>query len=354
MIYINIFLLMMACWGISFLAEYLPKRVLAMIMLVIVALMVVIAATKPDTSSDYIHYYHMFLDYDSPKTELTTEPTYVMLSRFLHSINGSFDALLWIYAFLCIPLKMFAFKRLSSYEILLAGLPVYFAFFFQLHDCEQIRLAAAMAFAMFAYVCRVEQRHWITWVLLWLIAVSFHYTTSVIIAPLILYTSKPFTTVHRIALVALVLSGVVIWALKINLITLLPIPALEAKMALYELSISQGDQIETILLYHPIALLRYAVFFYALFFYETLLPKIKGLNIILLCEAFGLFAWGGLSGIAVFAVRVSELFQIPEILLFGSIFCTVRPSWTGKVFTLIVALYIFMYGIRINQFGFAS
>lgn len=354
MIYLYIFLLMLFTWGLSFLTEYIPKRVLGLVLTAVAIVMIVVAATKPDTSSDYAHYFRMFQDYDSPKTELTTEPTYIMLSKFLHTVRGSFDVLLWIYALLSIPLKMYAFKRLSSYDILFAGLPIYYAFFFQLHDCEQIRLAAAMAFAMAAYVCRVEKRFWLSWVLLWLIATSFHYTTFVTIAPLVLYRSKPFSVKYRILLSLFVFAGIIIWFLHLDIISLIPIPALEAKMALYDMSIAQGEQIEEILLYHPIALLRYAVFFYALFFYDTLRQRMKGLNIILLCQAFGLFAWGGLSGVAVFAVRVSELYQIPEILLFGSVVNTVRPAWAGRVFVLAVALYIFMYGIRVNQFGFAS
>lgn len=345
---------MIICWIAFYFAKYIPDRFHWMIVSTLIVLMVIIAATKPSTSSDYIHYYHMFVDFDNPKTELTTEPTYILLSRFLHEIRGSFEALLFIYALISIPLKIYSFKKLSSFEILYLALPVYFSFFYQLHDCEQIRLAAAMAFIMYAYVCRVEQRHWITWISLCLVATLFHYTTIVAIAPLLLYRNKDFSTIFKVFLSCIVLSGVLIWVLKINLIGILPIPAIEAKMALYELSISKGDQIEGILLYHPMALLRYATFFYSLYFYDTLRKHVKGLNIILIAEAFGLFAWGGLSGTAVFAVRISELYQIPEIILFASIFYTIKPQWVGKIYPIAVAIYFFMYGIRINQFGFIS
>lgn len=344
---------MILSWGAFYFAKYIPNRFNWMIVSVIVVFMVVIAATKPNTSSDYYHYYHIFMEFDDPKSELLIEPTYIWISKILHEFRGSFELLLLIYAVLSIPLKVYSFKRLSSFEILYLALPVYFSFFFQLHDCEQIRLAVAMAFMMFAYVCRVEKRHWITWISLTLVATVFHYTSIVAIVPLILYRDKDFSLLFKMFLSALVLFGVVIWVLKINLIGILPIPALEAKMALYELAISKGEQIESILLYHPMALLRYATFFYALYFSDELRKHVKGLNIILIAEAFGLFAWGGLSATAVFAVRISELFQIPEILLFASIFYTIRPQWVGKVYPIAVALYFFLYGIRINQFGYA-
>ncbi len=354
MIYAYIFLLMLFSWGVFYFVKYIPEKYLWGILSVLVVLMVVIAATKPDTSSDYAHYYHMFLDYDNPKTALTTEPTYIFLSQFLHQIGGNFDALLWIYALITIPLKIYCFKRLTSFEILFLALPEYYSFFFLLHDCEQIRLAAAMSLIMLAYVCRVEKKKWYTWIPLWLMAISFHYTTAVAIIPLLFYSSKDFSWKVRLSMCGLVCLGVVILYLKINLITILPIPALEAKMALYEVSISKGDQIESIpLLGYPVALLRYFTFFYAVFFYDTIRPHIKGFNIILMSNALGLFCWGGLSGIAIFAVRISELFQVTECILFASVLYTIRPRWIGKLYPIVTAIFIFLYGIiKFDQFGY--
>lgn len=345
---------MLLCWGVFYFVEYVPNRYLWMIMWIVVVAMVVIAATKPPTSSDYVHYYNMFMDYDNPKTELTTEPTYIFISKYLHLIGGSFDALLWIYAIITIPLKIYCFKRLSSFEILFLSLPEYFSFFYLLHDCEQIRLAAAMSFILLAYVCRVEKKKWFTWIILWLIAITFHYTTAVAIIPLLFYSDKNFSWVYRIGLCALIFTGVLILYLKINLVTVLPIPAIEAKMALYDLSIAKGEQIESIpLIGYPVAMMRYFTFFYVLYFYDTIRPHIKGFNIIITSNALGLFCWGGLSGIAIFAVRISELFQVTEGILFASVLYTIRPKWIGKFYPLVTAVYILLYGIiKFNQFGY--
>lgn len=354
MIYIYIIILMFISWGLSFIAERIPERYLNVILCVILFLMVVISATRPDTGvSDMGNYRDMFLNYDNLKYELSVEPTYLWLSRIIQSFGGGFMVILWIYAILAIPLKMYAFKRMSSYEMLFAALPVYFSFFFLMHDCEQMRLAAAAMFTMLAYVYRIEERKWYIWLPIWLVGIYFHYSSVVGIVPLILYTPKPMSVIARALLAVLVFMGVVIWALKVNIFTLIPISGLELKMAMYELAIAKGEQLETIPLLYPVALLRYMVFFYVLLFYDLIYSHVKCINIVLVSNAFGLFAWGGLSSIAVFAVRISEYFQVTEALLFASVIYTIRPLWIGKFFPIIAGMFIILYGIiMVNQFGY--
>lgn len=353
MIYLYIIILMFLSWGLSFISGRLPERYLNVILGVFSFLMIIISATRPDTGvSDMVNYEDMFLNYDSLKYQLSVEPTYLWLSRVIQSFGGGFRIILWVFAIIAIPVKMYAFKRMSSYEIFYAALPVYLSFFFLMHDCEQIRIAAAATFIMMAYVYRIEGRKWYVWIPLWICAIFFHYSSAVGIVPLILYTSKRMTWKTRMALGILVIMGVVIWVLKFNIFSIIPIPGLEVKMALYELSISKGDQLESILLYSPVALLRYITFFYALCFYDLMRPHIKGLNIILVSNAIGLFAWGGLSGIAVFAVRISEFFQITESILFAAVFLTIRPQWVGKLYPIVTGTFLLLYGMMINQFGY--
>ena len=155
----------------------------------------------------------------------------------------------------------------------------------------------------------------------------------------------------KVGMVVLILLGVVFWILKVNPITTIPIPYIEAKMALYELAISNGDHPD-ILVIHPIPLLRIVTFLYVLYYYDLIYEHMKCFNLVLVCEALGLFCWFGLSTMSVFAVRMSELFEITEIIMFASVIYTVKPMWLGKVWPFLVAMYIFLYGCKVNQFGF--
>lgn len=352
MIYVSIFLLMIFSWFVFYLERFIPERYHLIIVSFVIFCMVVVAATKPDTSADYDNYYNMFCNYDDPKEEFLTEPTYLLIARIIHLFGGNFDILLWVYAILSIPLKVYVFKSLSSFRILFLALPLYLATFFPIQDCEQIRIAAAMSFMLFAYLCRVRKYHWITWVVLWIIATLFHYTSVVAVFPIIFYSEKPLTLFYKCVLSGFVILGVIIWIFKVNIVAIFPIPIIEAKMAIYDESISRGNQLQEIVLYHHTYLLRYLTFFYVLYFYETINKHIKGLNMLLLVEAFGLFCWGGLSGIAVFSVRISELFLVPEAILFASVIYTIKPYWVGYLYPIIVTLFVFILDdILTNQFG---
>lgn len=344
---------MFLAFGISFFTESIPKEILWGIMYAFIIAMVLIAATKPGTTvSDYNTYYNIFINYDSIQNELAIEPTYRWLSRFLNNIHGPFRTVFWVFAIISVPLKIYAFKRLSSYDVLFAAFPVYLSNFFLLHDCEQIRIAAAMAFVIMAYALWAEHKKWYWWLGLWSVSILFHYTATVALFPMILSSRKELSFRRKIILICGVFTGAVFWILKVNAIMLIPIPAIQMKMALYEIASSNGEQMESILLYHPIALLRYATFFYVLYYSDLISPHVKGLNVILTAEALGLAAWGGLAATPVFAVRISELLQIPECILFASVFYTTKPQWAAKFYPMAVAMYIFLYGIRINQFGY--
>ncbi len=354
MIYLYIFIMMMFSWGVSYIAKDLPKGISGILLCVISCLMIVVSATRPDTGvSDMSTYEDMFVNYDDLKFQLSVEPTYLWLSEFIISIGGGFRVILWVYAIMAIPVKLYAFKRLTSYEVLFTSLPVYLSFFYLMHDCEQIRLAAAASFTMMAYVYKVEERKWYIWAPIWLCGILFHYSSFVAIFPLLFTPSKAMGWIWRTSLAIIVVMGVVIWALKINVFSYVPIPGFEAKMALYELAINKGDQLETIPLLYPVALLRYITFFAVLFLYDYIHSHVRALNIILISNAIGLFAWGGLSGVAVFAVRISEFFQITEGLLFASVIFAFRPVWVGKLYPFVTSIVILLYGmLMVNQFGY--
>lgn len=351
MILAYIFILMFFCWFLSLIDDYIPQQYYKYFVWGIIFLMVIISATRPGTNaSDYNSYVHMFNNYDSPKYQLTTEPTFLWISKIINNIGGDIRWLIWCYAFISIPLKIFSFSRMIPFRVFLLAIPIYLANFFQLHDCEQMRVAAALSFGVFCYFLRINGKKW-EWIPFWLISISFHYTALALIIPILLVRNNYMNIKWRIGLMVFGLSGIFFWATKINPITIIPIPLIEAKMALYEIAIAKGEHPD-ILVIHPITLLRIITFIFVLYYYDLIYEQIKCINFILICEALALFCWFGLSSISVFAVRMSELFEIPEIIMFAAVIYTVKPVWLGKIYPLAFALYLFLYGCKVNQFGF--
>lgn len=328
-----------------------PRQYYRYIVWVVIGLMIVISGTRPGTQvSDFAVYESIFYDYASVKNQMAVEATFLWVCELFNRMGGTIRWVIWLYVLLSIPLKIYSLSKMVPQEIFLLAIPIYLGNFFQLHDCEQMRVAAALSMGMFCYLLKLEGRKW-TILPFWLIAISFHHTAVALIVPLLITPSQPMGRWWKGALVGLILAGIVFWMLKINPITTLPIPYIEAKMALYELAISNGDHPD-ILVLHPIVLLRLVTFFYVLYYYDLIYEHLKCLNLVLVCEAIGLFCWFGLSVTSVFAVRMSELFEITEIIMFASVIYTVKPQWLGKVYPCLFATYIFLYGCKVNQFGF--
>ena len=352
MIIACIALLMVLCYAFSMIEDYVPQHYYKYIVWGVIFLMVVISGTRPGTNvSDYRVYEGIFYNYDSIKAQLSVEPTFLWVCELFNKMGGTIRWVIWLYALISIPLKIYSLSKMVPPAIFFLAIPVYLANFFQLHDCEQMRVAAALSVGMYCYLLRLEGKKWWLWVALWLVAISFHHTAAALIVPLLVTPRKRMNIGWKVGLVAFILLGVSFWILKVNPITTIPIPYIEAKMMLYELAISNGEHPD-ILVIHPIPLLRIVTFLYVLYYYDLIYERMKCFNLVLVCEALGLFCWFGLSTMSVFAVRMSELFEITEIIMFASVIYTVKPMWLGKVWPFLVATYIFLYGCKVNQFGF--
>ena len=99
-------------------------------------------------------------------------------------------------------------------------------------------------------------------------------------------------------------------------------------------------------------LFRIALFYFILYYYDNILPHLKALPILLICDALSIASWFALSEMSVIAVRISQLYGFIEVILFASIYYTIKPSWFGKTFIGLIALYFFAQNYVYNQFGF--
>lgn len=351
MILAFIFSLMLLCFVLAFIEERLPRHYYGYIVWGVIAVMVIISGTRPGTNvSDFPVYEAIFYNYDSQLNEITIEATFLWVCELCSRLGGTIRWVIWIYALISIPLKIYSMSRMVTPLVFLLAVPIHLGNFFQLHDCEQMRVAAALSLSMYCYLLKVEGKRW-QWLPFWLVAISFHHTAAALIVPLLLTPGKQLNIWWRAGLGTVVLMGIAFWAAKINPITTLPIPYIETKMALYELAISNGEHPD-IQVIHPTPLLRLVTLAWVLCFYDTIYQHLKCLNLLLICQTLGLFCWFGLSQTSVFSVRMSELFEATEPLLFASVVYTVRPVSVGMVYPMLYALWLFLYGCKVNQFGF--
>ena len=160
---------------IAFLEDYLKELQKIVILAVYAVFMIVLATTKDvDHTADGPIYEQIFYNNDDLLTELTTEPTYLYISRMILAMGGTLTVLLFIYAVITIPAKLRAFYLLTPY--IFTALIVYIPMYFELHDLIQIRAAAASTFILTSLLPLVNKKYRIAGLLM-VIAIFFHYSS---------------------------------------------------------------------------------------------------------------------------------------------------------------------------------
>lgn len=300
--------------------------------------------------SDYLNYEKYFYSFDDVKTKLIVENTFLWISEFVYNNGGTLRIVIYIYAIISIPLKLYSIRKMTDETVFLLSMMVYASNYFMLHDCEQIRLAAGMAFGLYALYLRVKRKNAFMMVLMLLLGISFHHTIAALAIPL-LVCPENLTRCWKWILALVVPVSICLWIFQINPITSLPIPYIREKMFLYEMAIAEGQHPDVRVL-NMMVFLRITLFYYVLYYYDTILPHLKALPMLIICDALSIASWFALSEMSVIAVRMSQLFGFIEIILFASIYYTMKPAWFGKTFVCLIAVYFFAQNYIYNQFGF--
>ena len=143
----------------AFLEDYLKELHKIVILAVLATLMIVLATTKSiDHTADGTIYEHIFYNNDEILTQLTTEPTFLWLSRLVLALGGGLIWMFLIYALIAIPTKMKVLYGMTPY--IFTALIIYIPIYFELHDMIQIRAAAACAFLLAALQPLADKRYW--------------------------------------------------------------------------------------------------------------------------------------------------------------------------------------------------
>lgn len=335
----------------SLFAENLPKKYHCFMLWLYIFIFLAISMTRPASyASDYKNYEEYFYSFDKKITQLTVEATFLWISEFVYKHGGTMRTVIYIFALISIPLKLYSIRKLTDSTCFLLALLIYASNYFMLHDCEQIRLAAGMAFGMYSIYLRIENKSICKIIVMLGIGIAFHHTLGVLVIPLLI-CPKELTKFWKIAIACIVPLSILAWIAHVNIITSLPIPYVEQRLKLYEIAIAKGEHPDVRVI-NVMVIIRLLLLYYILYFYDTIRPHLKALPMLLLCYGFSLAAWFGLSEMSVIAVRISQLFGFVEVILFGSIFYTFKPAWVGKSVVFILAMYFFAQNYIYNQFGF--
>lgn len=333
----------------AFLEDYLKEIHKIVILAVLATLMVLLATTKSiDHTADGTIYEHIFYNNDEILTQLTTEPTFLWLSRLVLALGGGLIWMFLIYALIAIPTKLKALYGMTPY--IFTALIIYIPIYYELHDLIQIRAAAACAFLLLALNPLSNKRYW-TATLLMIIAILFHYS-SVVFIPFLFIGNRQLGYNSRLVVACVIPVCFVIYLMGKDLFSLIPSSILGGKLDYYQKTSEKGEW-EMALLYKNIYfMLKVAMMYLCLYFYNHIVENNRLAPLLLNLFLASILSPMLFSTIPVIASRVSDMYGIIDCIVFTFALYLFSPRYLARFGILIIGIYMLIYHMMSDDYFF--
>ena len=333
----------------AFLEDYLKEIHKIVILAVLATLMVLLATTKSiDHTADGTIYEHIFYNNDEILTQLTTEPTFLWLSRLVLALGGGLIWMFLIYALIAIPTKLKALYGMTPY--IFTALIIYIPIYYELHDLIQIRAAAACAFLLLALNPLSNKRYW-TATLLMIIAILFHYS-SVVFIPFLFIGSRQLGYNSRLVVACVIPVCFVIYLMGKDLFSLIPSSILGGKLDYYQKTSEKGEWEMALLYKNVYFMLKVAMMYLCLYFYNHIVENNRLAPLLLNLFLASILSPMLFSTIPVIASRVSDMYGIIDCIVFTFALYLFSPRYLARFGILIIGIYMLIYHMMSDDYFF--
>lgn len=333
----------------AFLEDYLKEIHKIVILAVLATLMVLLATTKSiDHTADGTIYEHIFYNNDEILTQLTTEPTFLWLSRLVLALGGGLIWMFLFYALIAIPTKLKALYGMTPY--IFTALIIYIPIYYELHDLIQIRAAAACAFLLLALNPLSNKRYW-TATLLMIIAILFHYS-SVVFIPFLFIGNRQLGYNSRLVVACVIPVCFVIYLMGKDLFSLIPSSILGGKLDYYQKTSEKGEWEMALLYKNVYFMLKVAMMYLCLYFYNHIVENNRLAPLLLNLFLASILSPMLFSTIPVIASRVSDMYGIIDCIVFTFALYLFSPRYLARFGILIIGIYMLIYHMMSDDYFF--
>lgn len=333
----------------AFLEDYLKEIHKIVILAVLATLMVLLATTKSiDHTADGTIYEHIFYNNDEILTQLTTEPTFLWLSRLVLALGGGLIWMFLIYALIAIPTKLKALYGMTPY--IFTALIIYIPIYYELHDLIQIRAAAACAFLLLAQNPLSNKRYW-TATLLMIIAILFHYS-SVVFIPFLFIGNRQLGYNSRLAVACVIPVCFVIYLMGKDLFSLIPSSFMGGKLDYYQKTSEKGEWEMALLYKNVYFMLKVAMMYLCLYFYNHIVENNRLAPLLLNLFLASILSPMLFSTIPVIASRVSDMYGIIDCIVFTFALYLFSPKYLVRFGILVIGIYMLVYHMMSDDYFF--
>lgn len=327
-----------------FFEDSLPVNQKKLIYWVTCLLLIILAGSREvGIDPDSENYEQTFFNPYSNDILDSVEFTFIYIALFFNSFTSDVHSLFFVYAILGVTLKFVAFRRYTDSWLLLVFM--YISFYYELHETCQIRAGVLSGCMLLAIPYIADNKRWYSFILLAL-GTCFH-LSGLVLFVLLLLSNKPLGKVWKIVLLLSIPLSYVFAGLNLGLEFASNIPYIGSKLAVYSEAAETGRiGISSLNLTGPLHLLAIALFYYMLFFSDTLTEKFKYFPIMMKVLAIALVSYAVFSFIPVMGERIGSLYRTIIVVLLPSIVYTIRPRWCGIILLILVTFILINFSMR--------
>lgn len=306
------------------------------ILLLITLLLALIATFRPEDMADRDNYISFWNDWGGERFEVGFTFISDTLRLYTHNEYWFF----FVFAIISITLKISAICKITP--LIWGSLLMYLSNMFILHDMIQMRCAIASGLLLHAiYYLGINKK--VKFFIVTFFAILFHYS-AIVILPLV------FLNIHRIRkfyfICLILLSYFIGGVLPIEtIIGYVPIEGIQSLWMMYDDTVG-----EDINIFNAIQLGRTCICLFLLFYIDKIFLYNKYAILLVKIYAISISIFVLLSSVPVIAFRVSELYQIVEIVLIPMLIYTIRiPLLIRRMSVEIIAMVFLLMNILYMQ-----
>lgn len=333
---------------LSYIEDYLGKYKLPLYLLIGFTLILLAGLREVGIDPDSQNYEISFLRYYDSSAQERVEYSYTFISMLLNFITDDVHILFLFYAFWGLTLKFVAFRNYSAQWFL--PIVVYLAYYYELHEVTQIRTGILSGCLLLAIKPIAEGKRKIALCIL-LIGSIFH-ISGLMFLPLVFLSNKPMSIKEKIIWASLIPISYVIYFAGANLIVNTNLPYIGDKLALYQKGVEKGLISVSVNVFSPMQMFSVMLYYYLLFFHDTLVKFNKYFVVMMKILTLGLFCFAAFAILPVMAQRVCYLFSIVNVILYTNICYTIKQKWIGITLVSLISLIILNYGLGYINFPF--
>ncbi|TDQ09910.1 EpsG family protein [Pedobacter metabolipauper] len=320
---------------------------LRVLLLIFSGLILVLTAGLRYGDRDYLNYIEiydlvakLFVDFDAALVH--GEPGYLMLNRIFKTMGIGVTGVFLFMAFCSVGLSLNFFRKYTPYFLI--ALLIYFSHVFLLRDMVQIRAGLAASISLYA-LTYVEKRRFWPFIIIILLAASFH---GAVLVMILVYVAYPYSIRHPLVIKILVITGFLAGLiLKASLLEYLitnvfNVPALVLYLAEPEYFASLG-LLNIVLLKNVILIL------FLIYYKDVIAEHVPHFQVYLLSLAIGIFWLSTFNNFAILAARVATYLSNVEHILLPALFFTKINKFL--LWGIVVLYCIVMFASKFSTFA---